>query len=145
MPDPMIDRQRSSGGDNNLSIIVAKYEPQVQCSGAVPASLLASCQNIVDTMPASRDFTTWGPESDPLAVVKLPLTYYSRESIHSCLHPIILHGRTLITFLRCRGSTLQIEHSHRRSNRYVLKVPILDRGGGTDGDMCEGWTDGDTA
>ncbi|CAF9927191.1 hypothetical protein IMSHALPRED_007149 [Imshaugia aleurites] len=67
------------GGDNNLNIIVEKYEPQVQCSGAVSPSLLSSCQNIVDTMPASRDFTTWGPPDDPLAVVKLPLTYYSLD------------------------------------------------------------------
>lgn len=31
-------------------------------------------------MPVSTYFTTWGPANDPLAVVKLPLTYYSRES-----------------------------------------------------------------
>lgn len=65
------------GGDDNLNIVVLKYEPQVQCSGTVSPSLLSSCQNIVDIMPASKDFTTWGPQDDPLAVIKLPLTYYS--------------------------------------------------------------------
>lgn len=30
-------------------------------------------------MSANRSFTTWGPEDDPLAVVKLPVSYYSRE------------------------------------------------------------------
>ncbi len=33
-------------------------------------------------MPASRDFTTWGPQDDPLAIIKLPVTYYSRESTY---------------------------------------------------------------
>ena len=79
MPYPLIDAM-SSGGDNNLEVAVEKYEPHVQCSGTVSPSLLPSCQNIVDTMTASTDFTTWGPEDDPLAVVKLPIAYYSRES-----------------------------------------------------------------
>lgn len=40
-------------------------------------------------MPASRDFTTWGPPDDPLAVVKLPLTYYSCEST-SLFRPMVI-------------------------------------------------------
>lgn len=68
------------GGDNNLSVIVKRYEGPTECSGTVPPSLLSSCQNIVDTMPVSTYFTTWGPAHDPLAVMKLPLAYYSRES-----------------------------------------------------------------
>ena len=76
-----VDNKVSSGGDNNLAVAILKYEPQVQCSGTVAPSLLSSCQNIVDIMPASTDFTTWGPQDDPLAAVKLPLTFYSREFI----------------------------------------------------------------
>lgn len=77
-----------SGGDNDLSVAVLKYEPkQVQCSGTVSPSLLSSCQNIVNTMPASMDFTTWGPENDPLAVMKLPLTYHSCEFVYQVLFP----------------------------------------------------------
>ena len=68
------------GGDNNLVVSVQIYEPQVQCSGAVSPSLLSSCQNIIDTMPADKSFTTWGPQNDPLAHMELPLTLYSRKS-----------------------------------------------------------------
>ena len=82
MLDPIVDEV--SGGDHNLNIVVEKYQPQVRCSGAVSPMLLSSCQNIVDTMSTSRDFTTWGPENDPLAVMKLPVSYYSRTFTHIC-------------------------------------------------------------
>lgn len=83
---------RDIGGDHNLGVVVWKYEPQVQCSGTVSPSLLSSCQSLVNIMPASRDFTTWGPEGDPLAVVKLPITYYSVDQ--RCKLSISTDGRT---------------------------------------------------
>ena len=39
---------------------------------------------------------------------------------------------------------MQIEYSYRWSHGYVCEVPILDRGGGTDGCMREEWTDRDS-
>lgn len=65
---------------HSLKVGVHDYEPRVQCTGAVAPSLLSSCQNIIDTMPADKRFTTWGPQDDPIAHMKLPLTYYSRKS-----------------------------------------------------------------
>ena len=65
----------------------------MKCFRTVDPSLLSSCQNIVDTMSASRDFTTWGPHDDPLAVVKLPLVFYSREFIRFFL-PKFQHWMT---------------------------------------------------
>ena len=32
-------------------------------------------------MPASSEFTTWGPADDPLALQTLPVTFYSGESV----------------------------------------------------------------
>lgn len=72
------------GADNSLKISVQYYEPRVQCSGTVAPSLLPSCQNIVDTMPADKIMTTWGPEDDPLAHTKLPMTLFSRKSTLLC-------------------------------------------------------------
>lgn len=87
----------SPGGDKNLMVAVMNYEPRVQCSGTVAPSLLSSCQNIVDTMPVSRSFTTWGPEDDPLAVVKLPLTYFSRKSTGFSPFQKMMHRMTQLT------------------------------------------------
>ena len=67
------------GGDNGLVIIIMKLSLHTQCSGTVAPSLLSSCQNLLDVMPASLDYETWGPPDDPLAGVKLPLSYYSQD------------------------------------------------------------------
>ena len=115
----------------------------MQCSGTVEPSLLSSCQNIVDTMSASRDFTTWGPHDDPLAVVKLPLIFHSREFIRFFLPKISALDDQADRIMHFRGWKVQNEHSHGRADGYVFDVPVLDRGGGADGDMRQRWAGGD--
>lgn len=44
------------GGDDNLEVVVAKFTPNVVCSGSVSggSELVESCQRIVDSMNAGR-------------------------------------------------------------------------------------------
>ena len=58
---------------------VSSYTPQVFCTRPIFVSIQSSCQNILNTMPVSQEEFTFGPQSNPSARVKLPLTIRSCE------------------------------------------------------------------
>lgn len=64
----------STGGDDNLGVVVARYDPPyVHCYGEADRSIAKSCHNILDNMPGGpekRAFTA-NPHSVSTAV-KLP-------------------------------------------------------------------------
>lgn len=66
-------------GDGRLYGTVASYKSEALCYGLIVTSIQDSCQSILDTMPASSKETTFGPQSDPSAMVKLPYILRSRE------------------------------------------------------------------
>ena len=68
-----------SGGDNNLGIIVGKYDPgpnPILCSSPMPFT--GGCRDIITGIPVDRLELLFGPTSPP-AIVKLPAQTSSRE------------------------------------------------------------------
>lgn len=66
------------GGDDNLAVLVAAFEPNVQCRGTFPT--WQSCRDVLDDMPAGTDGETFGPPTDPAAGVHLPQQVESDDS-----------------------------------------------------------------
>lgn len=64
-----------------FGMVRADY-PAISCGDArsVPRGLQDSCQDILDTMLATMYYTTFGPSSDPLALVHTPYTLTSGTS-----------------------------------------------------------------
>lgn len=63
-----------------MTAIVASYSSSVRCGNpAMSPYLQGSCQDIIDTMAAGREQTTFGPPEDPLARYVTPYTLQSRE------------------------------------------------------------------
>lgn len=64
----------STGGDDNLGVVVARYDPPyVHCYGEADRSITKSCYNILDSIPAGPEVLafTSNPASRSTAV-KLP-------------------------------------------------------------------------
>ena len=61
-----------AGGDNQLSVVLGVYEPDVQCRGTIDSSEWGSCRDILVDMPAGQHETKFGPGSDPSVQVPLP-------------------------------------------------------------------------
>ena len=76
------------GGDNNLAIIVGRYDPEgsVMCSGR--KVVIASCRDLMLGMPVTRNLLRFG--QDPRADVQTPYTIASREWFFG-------HGLLLLT------------------------------------------------
>ncbi|KAL9065078.1 MAG: hypothetical protein Q9161_008462 [Pseudevernia consocians] len=69
------------GGDNNLQVYVSEYDPSnVRCYGRMRRpNVQASCQQIIDRMEADETNVVFGPQSDPLARVRLPYLLLSDD------------------------------------------------------------------
>ena len=67
-----------SGGDNNLQVAIAPYDPKdVHCGNIGPPGStvppIYSCKNVVDNMPTSKDLEAFGKMgSTPQPEVTLP-------------------------------------------------------------------------
>lgn len=61
-----------SGGDNKLAVIMGAYKlpSAVQCRGTFEP--MASCQDVLQDMPATTEKETFGPSTDQTAKVLLP-------------------------------------------------------------------------
>ena len=61
------------GGDNNLYVAIAKYQPKVQCDKtSKPPPPWRSCIHIWGDMQAGQERQVFGRGSDPNIQVKLP-------------------------------------------------------------------------
>lgn len=71
-----------TGGDNNLRVILSQYDPSdIRCYGRMSRpNILASCQEILDQMPAFNTPFEFGPSSDEGADVQLPKLLTSSRS-----------------------------------------------------------------
>ena len=126
----VINKDSKKGSDRNLDILVLKPDGRPQCSGSVSPSLIPSCQNLLDIMPAGQKFEVWGPADDILPPdITLPKTYYSREFFQlDSFSPPIPFTKTsdpltkLIDMNAYRGSEVSVDHQHRRKVGLVLKV-----------------------
>lgn len=66
------------GGDNNLAVVIAGYEPNVRCGGRLSKVFAISCSRLASTMPAGTGPTYFGNRTrDPRVQEPLPqsLTY----------------------------------------------------------------------
>lgn len=69
------------GGDNNLAVIMAAYQPTsgIQCRGLfLPVE---SCEDILEDMPVTSEVEVFGPQSDTTAKVWLPQAVESGKLI----------------------------------------------------------------
>ena len=74
------------GGDNNVYVAIAKYQPRVRCDqGSRPAPPWKSCYHVWGDMEASQKRQVFGTGSDPGIQVRLP--YHLKASEYS---PIIM-------------------------------------------------------
>ena len=64
------------GGDNNLHVVVATYQPQVQCKGTFGPEW-KSCRDILADMRADKDRMTFGMRGQEGAQVELPASALS--------------------------------------------------------------------
>ena len=83
------DRQvfslKRKGGDDHLYLTVSRYDPHVICGPeAMDPSLQSSCQQIIDTMPASENPVLFGPRDDPRTFIGLPYTIVSGKQLPIC-------------------------------------------------------------
>ena len=69
-----------AGGDNQLSVVLGVYEPDVQCRGTIAWSEFGSCRDVVSDMPADQQARKFGPRSDPSVQVALPFRIDSCKS-----------------------------------------------------------------
>lgn len=81
---------RNIGGDNNLAVVMAVFEPKVQCRGDFGNPY--SCKDILSDMPASTDLEVFGPRDTPFVKQILPLDVASRDD--KCVVKIYSTGRS---------------------------------------------------
>ena len=67
------------GGDNCIQVSLSRQKLDVICYGAWASTLLASCRNVVDTMPLDDVVRSFGIAIPQAASIKLPLVLVSRE------------------------------------------------------------------
>ncbi|MCJ1458206.1 hypothetical protein MMC28_008577 [Mycoblastus sanguinarius] len=68
------------GGDNRIWATVQSYAPRLGCGAPSMSPLVQeSCQDILDTMPASAILIRFGLAGDPLASVTTPYTFMSQD------------------------------------------------------------------
>lgn len=81
------------GGDNNLRVYVSKYDPStIRCYGKMHRpDAQVSCQQLLNTMSTSELNTYFGPGSDPLANVRVPVLLLSED--HQCKITIRTTGK----------------------------------------------------
>lgn len=60
------------GGDNNLAVVLAPYEPNIQCGSAEAFTHPPSCGGILVDMPASTAEMRFGPRGVPGVNEPLP-------------------------------------------------------------------------
>ena len=61
------------GGDNNLYVAIAKYQPRVLCdTSSIPAPPWRSCHHIWGDMKAGQERQVFGRGPDPDVDVELP-------------------------------------------------------------------------
>ena len=61
------------GGDNNLYVAIAKYQPKVRCdANTVPAPPWRSCHHIWGDMQVGQERQIFGSGSEPTIQVELP-------------------------------------------------------------------------
>ena len=68
------------GGDNNLYVAIAKYQPRVRCdTSSTPAPPWRSCHHIWGDMQAGQERQIFGSGSDPTIQVALPFLMKASE------------------------------------------------------------------
>ena len=68
------------GGDNNLYVAMAKYQPRVRCDqSSIPAPPWKSCYHIWGDMQTEQERQIFGRGSDPTIQVKLPFVMKASE------------------------------------------------------------------
>lgn len=80
------------GGDNNLGVILGKYQIPVSCRGALPS--WDSCRDIIYDMPADKVTRVFGPGSDPAVRESLPYSIDSCEFTAPLVHMLCLLTRS---------------------------------------------------
>ena len=61
------------GGDNNVYVAIAKYQPRVRCDQtSIPAPPWRSCYHVWGDMEATQKRQVFGTGSDPSIQVRLP-------------------------------------------------------------------------
>lgn len=72
------------GGDNNLLVAIAKYQPRLKCNRkATPGLPWSSCRHIWGTMETGQGRLLFGDEEDPDVQVDLPYALKASESFYS--------------------------------------------------------------
>ena len=74
-PFSVVNTHHPAGGDNNLGIVLGKYDPglgSVQCGG--PKIHISGCRDILSRMPVDEQEMMLGPKEDPKANIVLPAT-----------------------------------------------------------------------
>ena len=72
------------GGDNNLFVAIAKYQPRLKCNRkATPGLPWSSCRHIWGTMQTGQEILVFGDEEDPDVQVDLPYVLKASESLYS--------------------------------------------------------------
>ena len=88
------------GGDNNLLVAIAKYEPKLKCNRkATPGLPWSSCRHIWGTMETGLEQLVFGDEEDPDVQVDLPYELKASESLYSeaSSNSIRVHRGELLT------------------------------------------------
>ena len=88
------------GGDNNLFVAIAKYQPNLKCNRKVAPGLpWSSCRHIWGTMETGQEILVFGDEGDPDVQVDLPYVLKASESLYSEANPtsIRIHRSKLLT------------------------------------------------
>lgn len=78
----MMDKANAAirGGDNNLYVAIAKYQPRVRCdTSSIPAPPWKSCQHIWGDMPTGQERQIFGRGSEPPVQVVLPFRMKASE------------------------------------------------------------------
>ena len=89
---------RTSGEEGNFDIIIREYIPPFTRCANTPAAARPSttaCQQIIDTMNAGTDQTTFGAQGVAGVQVHLPMVLTDRES--SLPHALLISSRFLHT------------------------------------------------
>lgn len=75
----------TTGGDNNLDVMIASYKPNVRCN-TFSAPSWNSCVSIFSNMNAAKTRQTFGHLPDQRVQVRLPVTYKAGKNLRLLLH-----------------------------------------------------------
>ena len=76
------DAQFYPGGDNNIAVIMGRYQPNVRCRGNFESA--GSCKDLLADMPASTKLEVFGPRETPFVEEVVPLEKVSRMQTTKC-------------------------------------------------------------